>query len=793
MNKRSTKYSIFLFLAIFLFSLPYYAYSVKDNTSINIDEKKLYELPQVWLSRADDNPENRKFTIDLKLWSYSNIAMSWSQLEGYGEYDGNSWHRINLRINENIKELSLFIPVHGRDAQYYFNEQVVHETGRFALKGKTEAISWRPGIFSIPARLIQPGNNLLCVRTGPPEGRGLGSDKFYIGPNTVIEQKWISYILWSAIPAAGYIFLALYFFFYFLVRKSDIFSLYYSGLALSLGMVILGYKGLILWFLDFKFMYLGLTYAGLLLFPPFLLLFLKSFLHFPDNRIPGIIAAIYFMVTVSVFGEFIVTGGIYYFLRYTYEPCLISLVPVSFYGVYICSMAVKVKKPFAYAMLAGVLLVSVTLIISAVSIAGLIQFEPPVAEAFSSAVIIYAIALAYRTARVHIDLEKSHEMLLSQNRMKDDIPAAASKVLETRLQGIEGIADVIISGGRGIMAAGKIPDMYAWDNGNESKKASVLVVDDDPVNQRVIENQLRQAGYSVMSVPSGPMALEYLEKSKVPDIILLDVMMPGMSGYEACGIIRSRFSLHELPIIMVTARNQIPDLVTAFEYGANDYLSKPFDKRELLSRVNTLVTLRRTVKKYEESSYRILQDRTNPHFLFNAINTIHSFLSKDRDTEKADKAILMLADILRYLMDMSFHALVPFEKEWEFINNYLKFECLRFPETVRFHIEKTGDFSDVVIPPLTIQPIAENSIKHGIRNKPGGGKVSIKAVNDGTFVRIMIEDDGSGLQKEDIFSRTLGNIRNMLKYHFKISDVSVNNRAEGGVLAEIFFALEKRG
>ena len=115
--------------------------------------------------------------------------------------------------------------------------------------------------------------------------------------------------------------------------------------------------------------------------------------------------------------------------------------------------------------------------------------------------------------------------------------------------------------------------------------ARVLIVDDEPVNRRVLENYLAVGGYDAIAAKDGREALEILEKGEEFNIVLLDVMMPGMSGYEVCEQIRKKHMSSELPIVLLTAKNRVRDLVAGFNVGANDYLTKPFSKNELLARL----------------------------------------------------------------------------------------------------------------------------------------------------------------------------------------------------------------
>ncbi|MCG8038590.1 MAG: ATP-binding protein, partial [Candidatus Thiodiazotropha taylori] len=133
------------------------------------------------------------------------------------------------------------------------------------------------------------------------------------------------------------------------------------------------------------------------------------------------------------------------------------------------------------------------------------------------------------------------------------------------------------------------PAITKATGGGESKM--VLAVDDDPVNLKVAINHLTLDGVNVLTATSGKEALKLIEGGRKPDLLLLDVMMPGVTGYEVCLKLREQYSPLVLPIIMVTARNRVADLVEGFETGANDYITKPFAREELLARVNTHLKL----------------------------------------------------------------------------------------------------------------------------------------------------------------------------------------------------------
>ncbi len=122
----------------------------------------------------------------------------------------------------------------------------------------------------------------------------------------------------------------------------------------------------------------------------------------------------------------------------------------------------------------------------------------------------------------------------------------------------------------------------------------LLIVDDEPINLRVLHNILSRAGYRIDEASDGQRCLQWFEQAdQPPDLLLLDVMMPHLNGFEVTERLRQRFAGHQLPIILLTAKNQVSDLMQGLSSGANDYLTKPFSKDELLARIRTHLSLSR--------------------------------------------------------------------------------------------------------------------------------------------------------------------------------------------------------
>jgi len=128
-----------------------------------------------------------------------------------------------------------------------------------------------------------------------------------------------------------------------------------------------------------------------------------------------------------------------------------------------------------------------------------------------------------------------------------------------------------------------LPDSFANLQKNQ-REYNILVVDDEPINLQVVTSHLAEQGFNMQAVTSGEEALAAVGQN-IPHLILLDVMMPRMSGFEVCKKVREHYSKSKIVIIFLTAKNQVTDLVEGFSLGANDYLTKPFSKNELLTRV----------------------------------------------------------------------------------------------------------------------------------------------------------------------------------------------------------------
>ena len=133
----------------------------------------------------------------------------------------------------------------------------------------------------------------------------------------------------------------------------------------------------------------------------------------------------------------------------------------------------------------------------------------------------------------------------------------------------------------------------------------ILVVDDTPANIAALTGPLKDKGYQISVATNGKQALEVVQRVR-PDLILLDVMMPEMDGFETCRRLKGAESTRNIPIIFLTARTETTDIVQGFELGAVDYVPKPFNAHELLARVNTHLTMDRLHRENERLLLSIL-------------------------------------------------------------------------------------------------------------------------------------------------------------------------------------------
>ncbi|WML41499.1 ATP-binding protein [Neobacillus sp. OS1-2] len=322
---------------------------------------------------------------------------------------------------------------------------------------------------------------------------------------------------------------------------------------------------------------------------------------------------------------------------------------------------------------------------------------------------------------------------------------------------------------------------------------TVLIADDNFSNLRILIDALTSIHCNVIAVQNGHEVMEQLNKQHAIDLAILDLMMPGMSGYEVCQAIRTNYSLTEFPVLMVTAAIQPKDKVSAFAAGANDFLPKPFDLDELKARIGSLLAMKDSFSRALNLEIAFLQSQIKPHFLYNALNSIVA--SSYKDMERSRNLTLKLADYLRG----SFHfnnlqKRVPFSQELNLIQSYVEIERARFRDRIQVEYKIDSVMHEVKIPPLLIQPLVENAIRHGIGKQLEGGTVKLTAYRDRGYNHFEVEDNGVGMKGSFLESLNgdtnesngvgLKNIRRRMKHEYGL-DLTIQSEPEVGTKVSV--------
>lgn len=289
----------------------------------------------------------------------------------------------------------------------------------------------------------------------------------------------------------------------------------------------------------------------------------------------------------------------------------------------------------------------------------------------------------------------------------------------------------------------------AMEGSNSSgiRKLKILIVDDEASNIKVLQEIFYEMHYEVLIAYNGQRALELIRQHHDISVVLLDVMMPGLSGYEVCRRIRQEHPIFELPVLLLTVRNTSEDIAVGLEAGANDFLTKPFDSKELKARVRTLQKIKESVKETIKMETVFLQSQIKPHFLYNALSVIMSLCYSDG--ERAGNLLAELSNYLRCSFDIDPHnSFISLEKEISLVKSYIELEKARFGDRLLVEYDINEEALTYRIPALIIQPIVENSIRHGLMKRISGGMVKIDAKVNNDKLIIVIMDNGIGISAE---------------------------------------------
>lgn len=292
----------------------------------------------------------------------------------------------------------------------------------------------------------------------------------------------------------------------------------------------------------------------------------------------------------------------------------------------------------------------------------------------------------------------------------------------------------------------------------------ILVVDDQAINLRVVSSLLERHGYNVSGAAGGEAALDACREF-TPDLILLDMMMPGMDGFTLLGAIHGDPALTHVPVICLTSVQDRELLVQAFEAGAVDYVTKPFIAEELLARVDVHIGLKltrdrleRVANERQELVNLVAHDLKNPltGILFASDILASNGVKPDRVPrylqmihESADDA---LGYIRRYLESQApgeeevvADAVADLDATLEWLEDRYGLQCE--DKGLSLRIERMAGDPQVRIEPLVLRQVAENLVTNALKYAASGGELRLAArVGAPGFLRLVAEDRGPGIE-----------------------------------------------
>ncbi|MBL7191376.1 response regulator [bacterium] len=337
-----------------------------------------------------------------------------------------------------------------------------------------------------------------------------------------------------------------------------------------------------------------------------------------------------------------------------------------------------------------------------------------------------------------------------------------------------------------------------------SERYKILVVDDEPINQQVLANHLAQDNYIVKQAMNGEEALSMIHEGNGFDLVLLDIMMPRMSGYEVCQRIREKYLPSELPVIMITAKDQVSDLVEGFTSGANDYIAKPFSKGELLARIKTHLNLMKI---------NIAYSRFIPNEFLRTLG--HDTILDVRLGDQVQGEMTILFSDIRSFTQIS-EGMSP-KENFDFLNDYLKRVIPAIRDNNGFIDKYIGDAIMALFPNnpddalkasiAVLQKLQEfnrtrlkqslHEINIGIGLHTGllmlgtigdakrmDGTVISDAVNLASRLEGLTKKFGSSIIISEV---TLKGLENPLKYHYRyLGNVQVTGKKVPAAIYEVF-------
>jgi diguanylate cyclase (GGDEF)-like protein len=278
------------------------------------------------------------------------------------------------------------------------------------------------------------------------------------------------------------------------------------------------------------------------------------------------------------------------------------------------------------------------------------------------------------------------------------------------------------------------------------KESTILIVDDQPANLKVLLSLLKLHYFQIRVAASGEQALIVLSKN-LPDIILLDVMMPGMDGFETCQRIKANKATADIPVIFMTALDRIEDKVAGFEAGGVDYITKPFQQVEVLARVNTHISLRQRELELKETKNELFKQnkRLEQLSIIDDLTGLYNRRHLNRVLKQEyQRSKRYTTDLSCLLLDLDHFKQVNDTYGHEFGDTVLKKFSSILSESVRdsdYVFRYGGEEVLILLPQANIEDARDTGEKIRMR-------IAAEEFSDGTFsTPITVSIGGSSFQK----------------------------------------------
>jgi len=301
-------------------------------------------------------------------------------------------------------------------------------------------------------------------------------------------------------------------------------------------------------------------------------------------------------------------------------------------------------------------------------------------------------------------------------------------------------------------------------------EVNILVVDDTPENLRLLMGILAEQGYRVRPVPSGTRALATIQL-ELPDLILLDIKMPDMSGYEVCKQLKANERTRDIPVIFLSALNKVEDKAKGFEVGGVDYITKPFQVEEVLARVETHLASQQLRKAFEKKNaelvavnkelrdfaYIVSHDLKAP---LRSINQLVHGLVKDYANafdEKGKEMTELLCNrakrmdnLIDGILEYSRVGRIGETQEQIDLNTLVNevIEMIAVPESMQIAVE--NDLPVVVGDRTRLEQVFQNLLSNALKfMDKSEGKITIGCVDGGAHWIFSVVDNGQGIDPKD--------------------------------------------